>query len=99
MPQMGSTGTQYITNQTDVAIGTSGKPIRVFDINVVSGGTAAVVKLYNGTSATGSFIQINGTINIGVSVNSLAGFLFPLGCFADVDANTTSLAVNFAQEI
>lgn len=97
---LGQPGTQFVTNQTDIAIGPAGRPIRVYDAYCVSGGTAAVVKLYNGTSAAGSFVQIDGIINKSsvLPVSSTQGILFPLGCFADVDANTVSLCVSFVVE-
>ena len=37
----GSVGVQNVSNQTDIAIGVSGKAIRVYYAEVVSGGTAA----------------------------------------------------------
>lgn len=99
---LGMPGRQAITNQTDAAIGTSGKPIRVYDAYCVSGGTAATVKLYNGTSASGSdYCQIDGIINKSstLPISSSNGILFPNGCFADVDANTVNLVVSYVQEV
>jgi hypothetical protein len=97
---LGQPGTQFVSNQTDINIGRSGQPIRVYDAYVVSGGTAATVKLYNGTSATGSYVQIDGIINKTsvLPISSSQGILFPNGCFADVDANTVMLAVSFVVE-
>lgn len=98
---LGLPGRQAITDQTSVAIGTSGQPIRVFDCFVVSGGTASTLKLYNGTSATGSdYLQVDGVIN--KSANALIssnGVLFPLGCYASVDANATNVVVSYVQEL
>lgn len=97
---MGMPGTVSITNQTDAAVLTSGKPVRVFDVQVISGGTAATVKLYNGTSTGGTlYLQIDGVISKASSFNSANGVLFPGGCFADVDANTTALTVVCQQEV
>ena len=97
---MGTPGTQFVSNQTDIAIGPSGKPIRVYDAYVVAGGTAATVKLWNGTAATGNYVQIDGIISKSsvLPVSSSQGVLFPLGCFADVDSNTVMLAVSFVVE-
>lgn len=100
MLQLGMPGRQTISNQTDAAIGTSGKPIRVYDAYVVSGGTAATVKLFNGTAASGNdYIQIDGVISKSVGISSTNGILFPAGCFADVDANTVNLVVSFVKEL
>lgn len=98
---LGMPGRQAVTNQTDIAIGTSGKPIRIYDAYVVSGATAAVVKLYNDTSATGSdYVQIDGVISKSANLpGSGQGLLFPRGCFADVDANTVALVVSYVQEL
>lgn len=97
---LGQPGTQFVSNQTDIAIGPVGRPIRVYDAYVVSGGTAATVKLWNGTSAAGNFVQIDGIINKSsvLPISSTQGILFPLGCFADVDANSVMLAVSFVVE-
>lgn len=97
---LGQPGTQFVSNQTDIAIGPSGKPIRVYDAYVVSGGTASTVKLYNGTSATGNYVQIDGIINksSALPISSSQGILFPLGCFADVDSNSVMLSVSFVVE-
>lgn len=97
---MGMPGTQFVSNQTNIAIGPSGKPIRVFDAYAVSDGTATTVKLYNGTSATGNYIQIDGIVSKSsvLPISSGQGVLFPLGCFANVDSHTVVLAVSFVVE-
>lgn len=96
-----SVGVQSITNQTDIAIGRSGQPIRVYYAEAISGGTAAAVILRNGTTASDTvFSQIDGTISKSVSrYYGTDGLLFPAGCFADVDANTTSLTVTYRLEV
>jgi len=91
-------GIQTLTT-TDAAIGTSGKPIRVFDAILVSGGTASTVILKNGTTTSGtSIIQLDGTINKATNWSSAQGVRFPAGCFADVDANTAALTVSYVEE-
>lgn len=98
---LGQPGRQAVTNQTNIAIGRAGQPIRVYDAYCVSGGTAAVVKLYNATSATGSdYVQIDGIINKTsiLPISSSQGILFPNGCFASVDSNTVNLVVSFVVE-
>ena len=96
-----NSGTQNISNQTDLAIGTSASPTRVFYAECLSGGTAATVILRNGTSATATaFSQIDGTINKSASrYYGPDGLYFPAGCFADVDANTTYLSIVYKQEV
>lgn len=89
-------GTQLLT--ADGAVGASGVAVRVFAINIVSGGGgAAVVSLKNGTAAgSTNYVTQTGTTSTGVTVIFGAqGFLFPAGCFVDVDANTASVLVSF----
>lgn len=98
---LGMPGRQAVTNQTDIAIGASGKPIRVYDAYAVSDGTATTVKLINGTAAGGAdFVQIDGVISKSANLPGCGqGLLFPAGCFADVDSHTVALVVSFVQEI
>jgi hypothetical protein len=96
---MGMPGTQIYAT-TDLALGTAGKPTRVFSVNYTSGGTASAVILRNGTAATDTiFVRLDGTINKGTTWSDPNGLLFPAGCFVDVDANTASCAVSFTQEV
>lgn len=94
-----NSGSQAFTS-TDVVIGTSGKPIRVFAISFLSAATAAVILIRNGTSGSGTaFVREDGVISTGKTVTyGQTGILFPAGCFLDVDANTTSGVISFAQE-
>ena len=92
-------GIQVFTT-TDGVVGTSGKPIRVFDIILISGGTASQVIMRNGTTTGGTpYIQLDGTISKMTTFSSNNGILFKDGCFADVDANTAELIVSFWQEV
>ena len=95
----GSPGTQLVT--ADAAIGVSGKPVRVFSAAVLSGGGGAGIVIFrNGTSATSTiYAQIDGTTSKGTQAEWLGGILFPAGCFCDIDANVTSVAVNFTTEV
>ena len=97
----GYAGTQFVSNQTDIAVGVSGKATRVFFVEQTSGGTAAVVILHNGTSTSGSaYSTINGTINLQATrYYGEEGMFFPAGCFLNVDANTTSATVTYRQEM
>ena len=99
---LGMPGRTVISNQTAAAIGPSGKPIRVYGAWAVSDTTATTVKLYNNTSASGSdYVQIDGTISKSANLNGIdcQGLLFPLGCWAAVDAHTATLVVSYAVEI
>jgi len=72
----------------DSAVSTSGKPIRVFCVNLISGGSASTLTLKNGTSTSGTaYDQIDGTASQSVTKNYAGGLLFPGGCYADADAN------------
>lgn len=89
-------GTQLVT--ADAAVGTSGVPVRVKMIHILSAATGAVVSLRNGTSASGTvYVTETGTANTGKTVYfGDSGVVFPAGCFVDVDGNTTSVAVTYA---
>lgn len=95
-----NSGSQIIASGTDAVVGTSGKPTRVFCINFLSGGTAGIVILRNGTSSGGSvFVTENGVISSGKTVPyGATGILFPAGCFLDIDANVTGGVVEYSQE-
>lgn len=95
-----NSGSQAIVSGTDAAIGTSGKPIRVFAINFLSDGTAGVFILRNGTSASDTiYVQENGVVSSGKTVQfGQTGILFPAGCFMDIDTHVTNGVVSFARE-
>lgn len=95
-----NSGSQAFTT-SDVVIGTSGKPTRVFAMNFVSGGTAGVILLRNGTSASGTvFVREDGVISSGKTINyGQTGILFPAGCFLDLDTNVASGVVSYSQEM
>lgn len=92
-------GTQFLTT-TDAAIGSSGKPTRVYFATALSDGTATVVKFYNGTSTSGQlYHQLDGTISKSASIYfGTHGLLFPAGCFVDVDTHTAGGAVAFESQ-
>lgn len=93
----GSPGTTLVT--ADGTIGVSGKPVRVYHIHILSGGTAGVVALRNGTAVTDTiWVQETGTASTGATFDYGEGVLLPGGCFVDVDANVTSVAVTFHTE-
>jgi hypothetical protein len=92
-----------VLKAADGVVGISGKPVRVFGLHVLSGGTAGIVKLYNGTTASGTLYvqQTCGTVSTGnLFEYGNEGFLFPNGCFYEevVDANVTSTLISFRNE-
>lgn len=95
-----NSGSQAIVSGTDAAIGTSGKPTRVFAINFLSDGTAGVFILRNGTSTAGTvFVTENGVVSSGKTVTyGQTGFFFPSGCFMDIDSHCTAGVVSYTQE-
>lgn len=102
MAQFGTPGTQSIVNQTDIALITSivGQPVRVFSVHLVSDGTASTVILRNGTSAAGTaFIQVDGVVSKGATLDFANGILFPNGCFVDVDSHSQSIVVTYSAEL
>lgn len=84
---------------TSVVLGVSGKPIRVFNMSLLSGGTASVIQLKSGTSGSGTiFIQETGTISTGKTFDyGTHGHYFPTGCFVTVDANIVSAEISYSQ--
>lgn len=95
-----NSGSQVIVSGTDSVVGTSGKPTRVFCVNFLSGATAGILILRNGTSTGGTvFVTENGVISSGKTIGyGQTGVLFPAGCFLDVDVNCTGGVVSFSQE-
>lgn len=97
-PTPSNAGTQLIT--ADGVVGTSGQPVRVYAIHVIStGGGGAAIVLRNGTTTSGTiYIQHDGTTSKGTTDRfGTYGMTFPAGCFVDVDANTTSVLVTYSQ--
>ena len=85
---------------TDGVISPTGVPIRVYDVAMVSGGTASTVKLRNGLLVSSVIqLQLDGVISKQVSWSSANGLLFPDGCFVDVDANTVALTISYCLEL
>ncbi len=82
----------------DGVVGTSGKPIQVYWIHLVSGATASTTSLNNGTAAGDTaFIQVDGVANQGVTVNFAGGVRFPAGCFMNTDANISYCTIGYSE--
>lgn len=90
-------GNQRVT--ADVAVGTSGNPIRVYSIHLVSSSTASTTTLKNGTTTSGTaYLQVDGIASQGVTINIAGGMRFPGGCFVDADANISYAIVVYTEE-
>lgn len=84
----------------DGSLGTAGKPIRLFAVNMLSGGTAGILVLRNGTVVGDAiWVQETGVINTGKTVEyGPHGILFPRGCWYDDDSNFTAVTFQYAEE-
>lgn len=90
-------GTVRLTE--DSLVGTSGKPIRIFSIHLVSGGTLSTTTFKNGTSTSGTaWVQVDGLASSGVTLNFAGGVRFPAGCYMDTDANISYCTVTYTEE-
>jgi hypothetical protein len=98
MPK-GLSGSVRLTG--DGAVGASGKPIRVYSATQLSGATAGILVLRNGTSDSGTvYVQKTAPVVSNTdTVNFEGGLLFPGGCFFDKDTNTTAVVVEFTVEL
>ena len=78
----------------------AGVPVRVLNMHIKSsGGGAAVVSLKNNGSSGTAWITETGTVSTGKTFDyGIQGHLFPLGCYVDVDANTTSVLIACSKE-
>lgn len=89
-------GYQLIT--ADGVLSTSGEPVIIYGIHILSGaGGGGVVNLRSGTAVGGTIIiQEKGTTSQGKSFSyGGVGITFPSGCYVDIDANVTSVAVTY----
>ena len=96
MPGYGGTE----SHTADSAVGTAGKPIRLWAVNMLSGGTAGQLVLRDGkTDSDAIWVREVGVANTGKTVTyGQTGFLFPNGLFYDDDGNFTSVVFQFSEE-
>ena len=84
----------------DGLVGTSGKPIRIFIIHLLSGATASTTTFKNGTSTGGTaYVQVDGVSSQGVTLNFAGGVRFPDGCYMDTDANISHALITYTEEM
>lgn len=83
----------------DAVVGRSGKPLRVYSVTWLSGGSAGTLVLRNGTVDTdNAHVTIAGTISQTKTQDWYGGLLFPAGCFYDHDSNTTRAIIMCEEE-
>lgn len=86
---------------SDGVVGTSGKPIRLFCVSLVSdSGGATTVSLLNGTTANGTQFGLASTsaASSGSVTNFAGGLRFPDGLFVDVGSNIGSATFVYTEE-
>lgn len=84
----------------DGVVGTSGKPVMVHSVVMLSAaGGAGTLVLRNGAADTATaYVQEDGTAASKTKTyNFIGGLHFPAGCFFDIDANVTAVVVNYEQ--
>jgi len=100
----GQAGTVLATTAAGQAIGPSGARIRVYTVHIISGATAGSIKLYNGTTTSGTlyYQQTAGAVSTGTTVDlGEYGMLFPNGCYYEevIDANVVSTLISYEVEL
>jgi hypothetical protein len=100
----GQAGTKLCTTAAGQAVGIAGRPTRVYALDILSGGTAGEIKLYNGIAVVTANLFIQEKCTAVSTGNKFEygqyGILFPNGCYYTevVDANVTSTLIAFEQE-
>ena len=83
----------------DGSVGVSGKPTRIFAMNLVSGAGSGDLVLRNGSAASGTiYLQFAGVASTGQLFTIDDGVFFPGGCFYDHEANNTHVSITYEQE-
>ena len=100
MLNYGYSGTQQYAGNNPLAVGRAGIPVRIYSVELISGGSASTVKLFNGTDNTAGtqYGQVDGVASKSVVVNYEFGKRFPAGCYLGTDANTGYVSVSYSQE-
>jgi hypothetical protein len=81
------------TNVNVVPIGT-----RIYNIHLISSGTASVLTIANGNGGT-TYIKVTGTVSTGATFDfGHHGVTFPAGAYITVDGNIVSTSIACAQE-
>lgn len=95
-------GVQRITSHSIIGpTGTASapRPIRLFSVSLVSGGSASTLTLRNGIDTSGTANeQVDGVASQSITKNYAGGLRFPAGLFANVDANISYATFSFTEE-
>jgi hypothetical protein len=90
---MANPGSVRLTGDSNIS---AGRPTRVYTVNWVSGGTAGILQLRNGTADTDDlYYESDGIINQGDTITFEGGLYFPDGLFYDHDANTVQATISY----
>lgn len=94
-----NSGTKQLTGSGEVGI--AGRPIRVYSMSVLSGGSAGSSTLKtNGVSGTTLFTYTCPTVSVdNIYQFGTCGMLFPQGCYWTKDTNSTDAKFNYTQEV
>lgn len=81
----------------DGAVGRSGNPIVVYNVEMLNNSSVGELVLRNGTSASDTvYVKKNGvTVSDTDTYNWEGGIVFPNGCFFDIDTNTVAVVVTY----
>lgn len=92
-------GTKLITADGESL--SAGDRTRVKAMHILSGGGgAAVVSLKNNGASGTIYITETGTVSTGKTFYyGEDGFIFPNGCYVDVDTNTTSVLLSLKKDV
>ena len=83
----------------DGLVGSSGNPIRVFSIHLISGATASTTTFNNGTLVGDTaYAQVDGIASKSVTLNFAGGLRFPAGCYMNTDANISYCVITYTEE-
>jgi hypothetical protein len=94
-----TSATEYLIESINQTIGVMYSPFtRIFNIELISGSTASVLTVSNGSGGT-VFIKVTGIANQGANFDfGIAGHTFPLGAYITLDGNQTSATLAGAAE-
>ena len=79
---------------------TAGKPVRLFNVHIISDGTAGIVTFYNNGAGGTAYGKETGTINTGKTIDyGINGKLFPNGCYVSPDAHALTTLCSWRAEL
>lgn len=89
-----------VTLTASAVLITSGSPVRVYSCSWVSGASAGVIQLYNGTDNSGTArISETGTALKSKTANFQNGLLFSSGCYVELDGNISACTLECSKEL